>query len=227
MNKPKILFFDIESAGVNALKSDLGFVIIFGYKWLGEKKAHSLTISAEDLAKFNDKPLLTKAAKLIEEADLLVGHFASVFDKRFLNGRLLIHRLPPLPPTKLRDTCMIARSAANYSSNRLKHLAKILGLKNQKLENDWPNAWFQVMRGDAGALKGLAKYCEGDVEALEELYLRLQPYDNACPRLYEDRTVCRACAGPIQYRGTCISKEKVYRRFRCTKCGHWDQELKK
>lgn len=224
---PKILCFDIESAGVNALQSDLGFVIIFGYKWTHEKEAHSITISAKDLKNFDDINLLKKASILMEEADLIVGHFASVFDRRFIQGRLLINGLPPIPPTKLRDTCMIARSVANFSSNRLKHLAKILDLRHQKLENNWPTAWFQVMQGNAKALKGLAEYCEGDVLALEDLYFKLRPFDNAHPRIIEDRTKCGACGGEVQYRGFMLVANNRYRRYQCKSCSKWGRETKR
>lgn len=222
----KILFFDIESAGVNALKADLGFVIIFGYKWADEKQPHVLTVSKADLDKFDDRALLVAASKLIEQADLVVGHFASVFDRRFIQGRLLIHGLPPIPPTKLRDTCMIARSVANYSSNRLKHLAKILGLSHQKLENNWPNAWFEVMKGNMGALRKLAKYCIGDVLVLEELYNKLRPFDNAHPALVLERSKCPVCGGAVEYRGFAYAKTHRYRRFRCKSCKKWGREAK-
>src|SRR2546427_734484 len=176
--KPKILFFDIETAGVNALKSDLGFVICFGYKWNYENEPHCLTISRKRLRKFDDGELLKKASEIFTRADLVVAHFGSVFDRRFLQGRLLIKGLDPIPNTKMRDTCMIARSVANFSSNRLKHLANTLGLVNQKLDNNWPSAWFRVMQGDMEALRNLAIYCKGDVLALEELYYTLLPFDN-------------------------------------------------
>lgn len=226
MPEAKILCFDIESAGVNALKADLGFVILFGYKWLHEKEAKVITISGPDLRKFDDRRLLVAASKLFESADLVVGHFASIFDRRFINGRLLIHGLPPLPPTKLRDTCLIARSVANFSSNRLKHLAKILELRHQKLENGWPSAWFQVMQGDMKALQKLAVYCKGDVVALEDLYLRLRPYDNPHPRIVEDREKCPKCGGNVQYHGTIPVGEYKYRRFQCMECGGWGRERK-
>ena len=224
MPEPKILFFDIESAGVNALKSDLGFVIVFGYKWLGAKKAQALVIDKASLRRFDDRKLLIDASKLIAEADIIVGHFASVFDRRFIQGRLLIHGLPPVPPTKMRDTCMIARSVANYSSNRLKHLAKILGLRNQKLDNGWPMAWMEIMQGDATALKGMAEYCKGDVLALEELYLRLLPFDNAHPRLISDRSKCGVCAGEVEYRGFSYVSQQKYRRYVCLNCRKWGRE---
>lgn len=223
-DQPKILLFDIESAGVNALKSDLGFVIIFGYKWLDEKKAHTLTLDKKSLQQFSDRKLLIEASKLFDEADLIVGHFASVFDRRFIQGRLLINALPPIPNVKMRDTCIMARSIANFSSNRLKHLAKILNFKNQKLENNWPTAWFEVMRGNMDHLHALAKYCEGDVLALEELYLYLRPFDNPHPRIIADRSKCGVCGGSVQYRGKDHIGQLTYRRFRCNKCFKWGRD---
>lgn len=222
--KPKILFFDIETAGVNALKSDLGFVICFGYKWAHEKEAHCLTIDAAGLKKFSDRRLLREASTIFNEADLIVAHFGSVFDRRFLQGRLLINGLPPIAPTKMRDTCFMARSIANFSSNRLKHLCKILNLGNQKLENNWPIAWFKVMQGDMKALQGMAKYCKGDVLALEELYNTLKVFDQRHERLVADRTKCGLCGGKVQYRGFAYQTTRRYRRYQCTKCARWGKE---
>ncbi len=224
MPEIKILSFDIESAGVNALKSDLGFVICFGFKWLHEKRAHCLTIDRKSLRRFDDRKLLIEASKLLSEADLVVGHFASVFDRRFIQGRWLINGLDPIPPVKMRDTCMLARSIANYSSNRLKHLAKILQLKNQKTENGWPLAWFRVMQGDSAALKGMAEYCKGDVLAVEELYLKLRPFDNPHPRIIADRSKCGICGGDVEYRGFAYKNEYKFRRMRCKVCHKWSQE---
>lgn len=226
MTEPKILFFDIESAGVNALKSDLGFVIVFGYKWNCEKRSHVITPTRKELQQFSDKRLLIEASELFVQADLIVGHFASIFDRRFIQGRLLINGLNPIPPVKMRDTCLIARSVANFSSNRLKHLAKILNLRHQKLENGWPLAWFKVMQGDMKYLKGLADYCEGDVMALEELYMRLRPFDTPHPRIYEDRDKCGSCGGPIQYRGRAFANNLTYRRYQCLKCHKWGRDTR-
>lgn len=225
-NQPKILFFDLESNGTNALKSDLGFVIVFGYKWAHERSAHAITLNKRELSQFDDSRLLKIASRLIQEADILVGHFASVFDRRFIQGRLLLQGLPPIPNTKLRDTCMITRSFANYSSNRLKHLAKILNLRHQKLENNWPEAWLEVLKGNMRVLGELATYCKGDVLAVEELYNKIRPFDNASPRLYEDRETCGVCGSAVQYRGQAIVGQQRYRRFQCTDCGRWDRERK-
>lgn len=222
----KILFYDIETAGVNAMKADLGFVICFGYKWAHEKNTHCLTIDEQNLHRFDDKKLLKEASKLLNEADVVVTHYGSIFDRRFIQGRLLVNNLPPIAPTKMRDTCMMARSIGNFSSNRLKHLCNILGLGHKKLDNNWPIAWFKVMSGDMRALQGLAKYCKGDVRALEDLYNRIKIFDNNHQRIVEDRTKCRLCGSDVQYRGFSFQINNRYRRFVCKSksCGKWDRE---
>lgn len=225
-DKPRILYIDIESGGINALKSDLGFVIVFGFMFEGDKKPHAIVIDRKSLKRFDDKKLLVAASKIMAEADILVGHFASVFDRRFIQGRLLINGLPPIPPTKMRDTCLIARSVANYSSNRLKHLAKVLELKHQKLESNFPDAWFKIMQGDLKVLKETAEYCKGDILATRELYHRLLPFDNPHPRIVTDRTKCGTCGGDVQYRGSAFVGEHKYRRWQCTSCGHWGRDRK-
>ena len=224
----KILFFDIETAGVNALKSDLGFVLMVGYKWAGDKEASIVTIKKKDLKTFNDGPLLTKFSRIYNEADLTVAHFGSVFDRRFIQGRLMINKLPPIPATKMRDTCMIARSAANYSSNRLNNLGNTLGLANKKIEKGtgWPTWWFRAMAGDMGAIEEMAVYCKGDVLALEELYYRLLPFDNAHPRIHTDRTRCGKCNGTVQRHGIAFANGKKYHRYQCNDCGAWGRETK-
>ena len=179
MKQPRVLLYDLESAGVNALKSDLGFMIVFGYKWLGDKRAQVLTIDRKSLQKFSDKKLLEKVCEVVNQADVCVTHYGSIFDKKFLQGRLMINNLPGWSHPVMRDTCMGLRAVTNFSSKRLKHAAHIMQFRHKKMENNWPVAWFQVMRGDMKALRGLAEYCKGDVEALEELYLRLRPYIKA------------------------------------------------
>ena len=228
MSGPKILFFDIETAGVQALKSDLGFCLMVGYKWAGTKGAKVLTIKQKDLRTFNDGPLLTEFSKIYTAADMTVAHFGSVFDRRFIQGRLLINKLPPIPATRMRDTCMLARSIANYSSNRLGNLSNTLNLSNKKIDKGegWPKWWFGSMQGNMQAVRDMAVYCKGDVLALEELYYRLLPFDNPHPRLHrnEDRTVCGKCGGDIQYHGWAFEKQLRYKRYQCNDCGSWGRD---
>ncbi len=222
----KILYFDIETAGPASNRADLAIVVCVGYKWAHEKKVHCLTIDEKNLRKFDDRKLLKEFSKIFDAADLIVAHYGSVFDRRFLQGRLLIAGLPPLPHTKIRDTVFMARTIGNFSSNRLGHLCKILNLTHRKLDNQWPAAWFKVLAGDMKALRGMATYCKGDVLALEELYNRLAPFDHNHPRIVQDRSKCGLCGGDVQYRGITFNGEYRYRRYVCKNptCRKWGRE---
>lgn len=234
---PKILIWDIETAGVNALRSDLGVIVNFGYKWLDAPDTRVITIDQFpgwfDPAKggLNDYGLLCAASEIFNEADLLVAHYGDKFDRRFLQGRLAIHNLPAPAPTKQRDTCLLARKAFNFSSNRLENLAKVLGLKEQKQQkkgrDQWPGWWHQVLAGYVPAIRAMAEYCAQDVRTTEELYLRIRAYDYVHPRVYDDRSTCGVCGGGVQYRGVARKGIYRYRRFQCVQCGKWGTETRR
>jgi len=242
MTKPRILIWDIETGGVNALRSDLGFMLNFGYKWLDEDKVTVLTVDQypnwfTTKGGINDRGLIGAALEVMDEADLMVAHYGDKFDRRFLQGRCAIHGFTPPPPTKQRDTWRIARTAFNFSSNRLQNLAMVLGLseqKHQKTRDEWPGWWFRAMAGDATAIKSMAQYCAQDVRTLEQIYLRIRMYDNPHPRLFidEHRQVCKVCGSKVQYRGLAFVGENYYHRFQCSnlrgknKCGKWGRETK-
>lgn len=225
MSKPKILFFDIETAGPASNRADLAIVVCFGYKWAGERKAHCLTIDEKSLRKFDDSKIMKEASAIFEQADLLVAHYGAVFDRRFLQGRLLIHNLPPLPHTAMRDTCFMARKIGNFNSNRLGYLCKILNLDRRKMDNGWPGEWFKVLAGDMRALAKMGRYCKGDVMALEALYNRLAPFDHNHPYIHK-RDNCAYCGSDVQYRGSMLVNGKRQRRFQCKSCGKWGSDGK-
>ena len=236
MPDPKILFFDLETSGVNGLQADLATTLCFGYKWLGEEKTHVLTVDQfpnwfSYNKGINDKPLLQAALQIMERTDLLVAHYGERFDRKFFQGRCAIHGLTPPPPTKLRDTWRIARTAFKFSSNRLGKLSEILKLKQRKhihkKANEWPGWWLRAMSGDHNAIAAMAKYCAQDIRTLEALYLRIRQYDYPHPRVFMNREKCGVCGGNIYYRGFAFVGVNRYRRFQCSKCGKWGRETKK
>lgn len=235
MNGPRILVFDLETAGVNAFNSDLSAIVCFGYKFVGEKHAHCLTVDKYDKwwspeTGLNDFGLVCDALHLFELADITVAHYGERFDRRFVVGRCMIHGLTPPAPAKLRDTWAIVRGKCNFSSNRLAHLSDLFGLQerkyHKKVPDEWPGWWTKAMAGNKKAIHEMATYCKQDVEALEQLYLRLRPYDTAHPRIVADRAHCGVCNGLVQYRGYALAKEHRYHRWQCTSCGKWGQDTK-
>jgi hypothetical protein len=234
---PKILIWDLETDGMNSFYADLGSIVNFGYKWLGEAETHVLKISDyKDWFKktrpfpLNDKPLLKDALKIMEEADLLVAHYGDKFDRRFFNGRCTIHGLMPPPPTKQRDTWRIARTHFKFSSNRLGNVAQVLGVaeqKHQKGRDEWPGWWLRVLAGDAKAVEEMAEYCAQDVKTTEQVYLRIRQFDTTHPRLILNRDSCALCGGQIIYRGHAYVGIYKYPRFQCTSCGKWGRSPKR
>lgn len=231
---PKVLLYDIETGGVNAFKADLSYMLNFGYKWLGAKTTYCLTVDQypgwfSTKKGINDRPILEHALKIMEEADLLVAHYGDRFDRRFLQGRCVIHNLRPPPPTKQRDTWRIARAAFAFGSNRLGALANMLHLPEQKQAKNWdhfPGWWLRAMAGDTTAIRAMSEYCKQDVRTLEQVYLRLRPYDNPHPHMVLDRSLCPLDGGVVDYRGFAYVGVNRYRRFVCKTCGRWGRERK-
>jgi len=231
--KPKILVWDLETGGVNAFYADLGFILNFGYKWVGEKTTHVLRVSdyenwfnKEREWPIDDRGLIQDALKIMSEADMLVAHFGDKFDRRFFKGRTVIHGLPPLPPTIQRDTCKLSWIHFKFRSNRLGALADHFNLdqhKYQKKRSEWPGWWLRAMAGSAKAVRAMGEYCKQDVRTTEEVYLRILPYDTQHPRLYSGKYSCKKCGSPMWNHGFRRSKERIYRRLFCSGCGSVDQ----
>lgn len=242
---PRILIWDLETNGVNALYADLGFITCFGYKWMGEKETHCLTIA--DFPKFqkalnrmkhgdfskkniddlhDDSELLDKAIEIMKQADLLVAHYGEKFDKPFLKTRLLLNKKLSLPPTKQIDTCFIGWKHLKLRSNRLKHLAEVLGCENKKQEKGggWPNWWHRSMSGHVESIKAMADYCKQDVRTLEDIALRLRPYWPTNVSFREDNynVICKHClSDKVEFHGFEKTSGGKYFRYICTECFTW------
>ena len=135
MSNQKILVFDIEAAGVQGLKADRSFVVAFGFKWLGEKKTTVITVldyPGKDCQ--DDGPLLKAVSEIISKAEGMIAHFGSFYDRPFLEARLLRAGLPPIPNSRLTDTCLVARKKFCLSSNRLGNLAEFLEVYTKKMD---------------------------------------------------------------------------------------------
>lgn len=227
---PKILLFDLETAGVQGLCADRGFIICFGYKWLGEKTTHCLTIAqypGKDI--HDDRELLKRAGEIFNEADGIVAHYGEKFDKPYLQSRLLQAKLPPLSENKLTDTCLIARGKLKLSSNRLGNLADFLGCKVKKMEKrgGWPIWWLGALRGDKKAIEDMATYCKQDVDCLEQVFLAMRHIipSKFLPINYsigESQWTCPGCGGHRKNNhGYYFSDKKRWVRSQCQTCGRW------
>ena len=207
------------------LKASINSIICFGFKWFGEGR--SQVLSAWDFKSWrkninDDKALIEAAYEIIKKADVVVTHNGKKFDWKFIQTRLLKHKLPPLPPLIHIDTCAEAKKHLLVFNNRLNTLSKFLSTP-QKLENGGWELWVEVANRNKAAIKLMEKYCRRDVDALEGVFQKLRPLvklPNA--RLFYDSIVCPICGSPkLQARGFRVQKTKRCRRFQCQACGAW------
>ena len=229
----KIMFFDIEAAGVQGLKADRSFIPCFSYKWEGDKKPTLLSIldypgkNCQD-----DTRLLKKIYLVMREAHALVAHFGEYFDRPFVDARFAQAGLPAIPNMRLTDTCLIARRRLCISSNRLANLAEFLKCDTKKMEKGrgWPDWWMGALRGHRESIRKMGVYCMQDVQCLEEVYMAMRhlipirdlPINSA---IGSSVWTCPACGGRRKnYRGIQFSEMKAYHRIQCQECGFWTRE---
>lgn len=195
--KARILIWDIETTN---LRSDFGFILAIGYKWLGEKRTHVLTIGDFHARNFRqkEKALVRKFAEILDSADISVTHNGQRYDHPWINAKMREHRLcknrrpwyiKSMPQV---DTLQIARKhLKTVSRKRLDTLSAYLGTYAEKTPVDG-RIWVDAAMGVKSALKYIVDHCRADVEVLEEVYLILRPLFQGHPRV-NGFGPCRMC----------------------------------
>lgn len=231
--EPKVLYFDIETiktmfSGKRKLEAEDCAVVMFQYAW-GDKGKVKIIHAGQDPKRFkkdvfDDSYVLKEAAKVILEADFIVAHYGSGFDKRMLRTRFILKNLDKaamhIQRIKLIDTCYMARKLLAVRSSSLRYLAKLLGI-TQKLDCG-QDVWEGVRSGKITALRKMISYGKGDIDTLRELYLRLRHYDHNHPNFnFTNKPACGTCGSEwivIGKRPLLVGKKK-YKKLHCRKCG--------
>lgn len=221
---PRIIAWDLETTNLNA---DFGYLLCFGYKVLGEKKSH--VISIDDFPEFkkdptNDYFLVKKASEILMEADGYVTWYGSRFDFPYLQTRLLGHGLPILPTTIPHiDGWWIARKKMKLHSNRLASVTAFLG-QEDKTPLSGP-IWVKAAAGHRDSIKYIKEHCYQDVQVLEQVYERIKPLYNTHPNvaLMANKTFgCPVCGSTnVQKRGVHRSRVATRQRYQCKDCNAW------
>lgn len=230
VNIPKILYYDIETTNFNA---DFGEVLMFAYQWHGSDEVH--LVSVLDFPKSfslpverRDRFVLHQLVELLNQADIIVAHYGSKFDNKFVQARLAIHDLPPFDnrQSKMFDTCLTARRSMKVGSNRLANLAQAFNLPEEKTSLT-KTQWRRANDYDAEALEAMGEYCKQDVRTLYHVAQKLRKFAQHLPSWLvlngEDEKCCHACGGELQANGEWHTKANTYERYQCTKCGAWQR----
>lgn len=240
MTQPKILVLDIETAPILArvwrtFKENVGleqiehdwYILSFAAKWLGSSRVTYYDQSrARDIE--DDRFLLGKIWRLLDQADIVVAHNGRRFDIPKINARFITLGMLPPSPYKVHDTLDIAKRHFKFTSNRLQFLTDTLCTEKKRKSEKFPgfSLWAECLKGNQEAWAEMREYNLQDVVSLEELYLRLRAWDSRAPNIgvYIDgeEPKCPKCGSThVQKRGHYHTNVGVYQRYRCNDCGGW------
>jgi len=238
-NMPKILLFDLETAPMLCLAwqpkteyinnefilKDIS-ILSWAAKWLYDDKIMSGTVSYLDAKERRDGSACKSLWKLLDTADVVIGHNVKDFDNRIANTRFIINGLKPPSSYKSIDTCLIAKSKFKFTSNRLNYIAQILCNKEKIHTN--AELWKKCISGKKDiatkALKYMTKYNMQDVRILEDVYLQLRSWDSYHHNLaiYGDMKgkQCPVCGSKnIKQKKQYYTASGRYDSYVCNKCG--------
>ena len=119
----------------------------------------------------DDSKLALAIRDELERYDLLVGHNSLLYDRKFLNARLIKAGERILLPKWHFDTMWVVRTQFRMSS-KLNNVQKMLGLPDEKTEIDW-DSWARAGAYSKPGMDEVVHHCEQDVKVLEQAYWKL------------------------------------------------------
>ena len=248
MKTAKILFLDIETApalgyfwglhkqniGINQIKEDQS-LLSWAAKWEGEKEVfydsvfnHKSTFNKN----YRDESAIVLGIwKLMDEADIIVGHNGERFDFPWLNTVFVRYGYKPVSPYKTIDTCNQAKANFKFISNKLDFLCRRLNL-GAKVHHDGFDLWMRCMHGHAPSWKLMERYNKADVVLLQKLYNKLLPFMKRTPNLaLYDRSgkpTCPYCGKHrTKSKGLYHTQASTFRKRYCLDCGKYSRETTK
>lgn len=238
-SKPKILLIDIETSpmvvytwslwdqnvGLNQVIEDWS-ILSFSAKWLSDsddKIMYFDTTNMKDLR--DDSKLLKKLHKLLDEADIVVGQNSKAFDTKKINARLALAGMSPPSPYRQYDTKIIAKKHFKFTSNKLEYMTENLCTKYKKLTHgkfSGFSLWKEYLSGNKEAYKEMEEYNKYDVLSLQELFLKLLPWDDSInfnPYNECEYDVCTCGSIDFKKKGFHYTNTNKYQKYECKSCG--------
>jgi hypothetical protein len=233
VTEPRVLVIDVETApltlsGWGLREQNFGLaqvletsrLLCFAAKWYGKPRVH---FSSE--WQHGQAGMLERAHKLLSDADVVVAHNAP-FDVKQFNTAFLLAGMSPPAPFQTIDTLRAVRSRFFLASNRLDHIARVLGL-GQKVSHEGHGLWLRVLDGHGPSRRLMREYNEHDVilceAVLEALWSKGWVPDGPHVGAIAGRPDgCPQCGGArLHARGVARTKVSAYQRFQCQDCGGW------
>jgi hypothetical protein len=238
--KPKILFLDIETlplesytwglfdqnVGLDMIKTEWS-LLSYAAKFLGSNKIYYADTQHKRSIR-DDSDLLHAIHALLDEADIVVAQNGKQFDIKKINARMIMAGIKPYSPVRVVDTLIVAKTVAQFTSNKLAWLSKYITDSPKSDHKDFPGfeLWKECMERNPKAFRELKKYNIQDIISLEKVYKRLLPWIVGHPNLgaYSEEACCTNCGSKnVQHRGFTVLQQGKYHRYHCQDCGKWNR----
>ena len=242
-NHPRILFLDIETAPSVGVTFDRwnasftrkhilregGWLITAAWSWLGEDEIYGAAVTCNDAQSSDDIYVVENLLEVIEEADIVVGHYIKKFDLPTIRARCLINGLHDIKPVKIVDTCELAKSM-KFNTNKLDDLCSYLGIEQEKLPTDI-TLWVDCVNGKQSAIDKMLEYNKQDIVLQKLLYERLKGFDRKSPNIgvIKNTFCCPACGSEnVTSTGNSVFHSQTqYNEYFCDDCGKRSRTNKK
>lgn len=192
----------------------------------GEVYADALPFYPEYVAgDVNDFNIVKSLWEVLDKADIIIAHNGVKFDLAYANTRFAFHGLGMPSPFKVVDTLAVAKKYFRFPANSLKELIAFFGLPEDKMDNSM-DTWVKCMNGNLEAWDYMVEYNKRDITTLENIYLKLRPYDKQHPniQLYKDgdNNGCPCCGSEnvVALPKNAYTAQSAFNSFRCEGCGH-------
>jgi len=234
----KILLFDIEYAPTSCYVYQFyrqnisenqviehGYMLSWSAMWYGDPEEE--IIYEEARTRSQEKRLVKSLFKLLEKADVAVGHNLKRYDMKMTKGRGLVHGLPPLKQPRMVDTLLLCRREFRLPRNSLAAVAEMLGVAKKDSHKEYPGftLFIECLKNTKSpAWDVLKDYNKQDVLVLKEIYEKLRGHDSQSPNLglfkFDTRNVCPKCgSSELQPVAPIATNLQVYSGYRCNNCG--------
>lgn len=176
-----------------------------------------------------DYDIVKKIVHELDEADFVIAHNGKAFDIPVINARAVVNDIQPPSPYKVIDTLTIARREFRFIKNSLENLAIELKVPLKKYSHAKYagfKLWLACLQGEEAAWVEMKEYNIMDVLVLEEVYLKLRPWDTRHPNITtgnaDEVCSCPKCGSSnLMKRGFHYSNKGKYQRYQCKDCSGW------
>lgn len=240
MNKPRILFYDIETSPLKAWLWQCGKqyishkqlvpgfdqwgIICVAYCWNDDLPAQSIDWGYN---KQNTAKVVKQFDKIIRQADHVIGKNSDKFDSKMINASRMLHGIKGMPEWMLSkdDLEKQMRKYFRLPSQSLDYLSKQLGLGGKiRMEmQDWVDIVDRTKNGPI-AFQKMIDYNKKDVEDTRTLWYKLSEHFD--PRFnmstFTEVKCCKHedCGSVnIAKNGTRVLNRTKYQLYRCSDCG--------